>query len=338
MQHTKREIGPVLSPNSDESRSRQARMKRDPRKIAMLVSLAAAAVMLAGKLTAYFLTQSAAIFSDAAESVVHGAATALAAFSLWYADRPADVEHPYGHGRIVYFSAGFEGALIAATALLVLYNGVRGLVYGVELANLGVGLTISAGLAAVNLVLGLALVQIGKRHNALVLVANGRHILSDVLTTVAAILGVGLVMATGQAFFDPAAALVIGLLILATGLRLLREAFGGLMDEVAPTIIDQLAEELQRQKDAGTIAGFHQLRCRHTNDQLWVDLHVLIPGHVPTREAHRRVTQLESALHALPLEDQLHVTSHIEPADHEMAHPAGHDDVEPRENRPAPSD
>lgn len=309
-------------------------MIHDPRKLAMLVSLAAAVLMLAGKLTAYYLTHSAAIFSDAAESVVHGAATALAAFSLWYAGKPADLDHPYGHGRIVYFSAGFEGALVAGTAVLVLYSGVRGLIYGVNISNLGLGLGISGALAAVNLVLGLALLRVGRTHNALVLVANGKHVLSDTLTTLAAIVGVGLVMLTGQTLFDPAAALLIGVLILASGLRLLREAFGGLMDEVAPEIIDQLADELQRQKQAGQIAGFHQLRCRLTNDQLWVDLHVLIPGDIPTREAHRRVTELEKALHGLPIEHQLRVTSHIEPADHAAAHPAGHEESEPCDNRP----
>ncbi len=310
-------------------------MKRDPRQIAMLVSLATAVVMLAGKVTAYLVTHSAAIFSDAAESVVHGVATGLAAFSLWYASRPADVAHPYGHGRIVYFSAGFEGALVAATALLVLWSGGRGLLFGVEVTNLAFGLAVSGGLAVINLVLGTALVRIGRRHNALVLVANGKHVLSDVLTTLAAIVGVGLVMLTGHTFFDPLAALVIGVLILVSGLRLLREAIGGLMDEVDPQVIDQLAAELQRHKDAGHIADFHQLRCRHMNDQLWVDLHVLIPGNVSTREAHVRVTRLEEALHALPLPDDLHVISHIEPADHAAAHPEGHSEADPQSDRPA---
>lgn len=309
-------------------------MKRDPRKIAMTISLAAAVVMLVGKLTAYFVTHSAAIFSDAAESVVHGVATALAAFSLWYADRPADVQHPYGHGRIVYFSAGFEGALVAATALVVVWSGVRGLIVGVDVTNLTFGLVVSAGLAAINLVLGITLVRIGRQHNALVLVANGRHVLSDMFTTLAAIAGVGLVLLTGIQLFDPLAALVIGGLILLSGLRLLREAFGGLMDEVDPAVINQLAGELQRQQSSGQIAGFHQLRCRHTNDQLWVDVHILIPGDLPTREAHRRVTRTEEALHALPLPDELHVTSHIEPADHGAAHPEGHTETDPHSSRP----
>ncbi len=100
------------------------------------------------------------------------------------------------------------------------------------------------------------------------------------------------------------------------------------MDAVPPEIADQLRAELQRHQDAGHIAGFHQLRCRRTNDQLWVDVHVLIPGDVTTREAHRRVSRIEQSLRALPLKDELHVTSHIEPADHQAAHPEGHPETE----------
>ena len=306
-------------------------MKHDPRKIAMLVSLAVAIVMLGGKVAAYLLTQSTAIFSDAAESIVHGAATSLAVFSLWYASKPADADHPYGHGRIVYFSAGVEGALVAGTAIVVLWNGVRTLVLGAEIRNLGVGLGISAVLALLNLGLGLALLRIGRRHNALVLIANGKHALADMLTTVAAIVGIGLVVLTGKAIFDPLAASAIGILILASGLSLLREALGGLMDQVPPEITEELAAELRRQKDEGHIAGFHQLRCRYTNDQLWVDVHVLIPGYVPMWEAHQRVTRVENALRALPLQHEVRVTSHIEPADHDAAHPNGHVEEQPRE-------
>jgi cation diffusion facilitator family transporter len=300
----------------------------------MLVSLAASVLMVAGKLTAYFVTNSAAIFSDAAESVVHGVATGLAVFSLWYAGKPADVQHPYGHGRIVYFSAAFEGALVSGTAVVVFWTGLHGLIRGVEVTSLSFGLGVAGFLAVVNLVLGTVLVRIGRKHNALVLVANGKHVLSDMFTTLAAILGVGLVMITGYRIFDPLAALAIGGLILLTGLRLLREAFGGLMDEVSPEIMDQLSGELERQQEAGLVVGFHQLRCRRMNDQLWVDLHLLIPGDVPTREAHRRVTRIEEALRSLPLKDQIHITSHIEPADHAAAHPGGHSEPEPRDNRP----
>jgi cation diffusion facilitator family transporter len=290
----------------------------------MAASLLVSIVMLAGKLTAYLLTHSTAILADAVESVVHGAATGLAAFSLWLAGRPADKEHPYGHGRIAYFSAGFEGALVFAAAVAVIYGGVRGLIHKPQLDNLGLGLAIAAGLAVVNLALGLTLVRIGRRHNALILVANGKHVLADVWTTAAAIVGVGLVMITKVEWLDPLAALLIGVLIMASGLSLVRSSIAGLMDEVDPDVSRRLVKGLQTQVEQGRIVGFHQLRCRLVNDELWVDVHVLVPGEMPAGEAHRAVSQLEEAVHSLFPSQRVHVTSHIEPADHEAAHPGGH--------------
>lgn len=283
--------------------------------------------MLAGKLTAYFLTHSTAIFSDALESVVHGAATTLAAFSLWYAARPADTGHPYGHGRIAYFSAGFEGALVFAASVAVISSGVIGLIRGPQLRHLGVGLGIAGALAAINLVLGVALVRVGRRHNALILVANGKHVLSDMWTTAAAIVGVGLVMLTRIEWLDPVAALLIGGLIMASGVSLVRGSFGGLMDQVDPDVSRRLIDSLQEQAAAGSIAGFHQLRCRSLNDELWIDVHLLVPGELPMVEAHAAVSRLEESIrHRFP-NDKVHITSHIEPAEHETAHPGGHKGV-----------
>lgn len=303
---------------------REIRVKSDPRKLAISISLLISIVMLVGKVAAYLLTHSAAIFSDAAESLIHGAATGLAAYSLWYAARPADTEHPYGHGRIAYFSAGFEGALVFAASIAIVYSGVRGLVYGTELRRLEIGLVIAGGLALINLVLGLALVRIGRQHNALILVANGKHVLSDMWTTAAVILGVGLVMLTGVTWLDPVAALCIGAYIMLSGIGLIRRAFAGLMDQVQPELSQRLIDGLSATVSAGLIADFHQLRCRQVNDEIWVDVHLLVPGESTTLEAHGRVTRAEQSLRALFPADTLHITSHIEPADHTAAHPHGH--------------
>ena len=299
-------------------------MPTDPRKQIILLSLVASAVMLTGKLAAYFLTHSAAIFSDAAESVVHGAATGLAAYSLWYATRPPDSGHPYGHGRIAYFSAGFEGALVLAASVAIIWSGVRDLLDQPELRNLGWGLAITAVLAAINLVLGLTLIRVGRRHNSLILVANGKHVLSDMWTSAAAILGVGLVWATGVRWLDPGAALLIGVYIMLSGLQLLRTAFSGLMDEADAELSKPLVDGLEQARKQNRIEGFHQLRCRRINDEIWADVHVLVPGEWPTTQAHESITAVEESLRARFPQDTLHVTTHVEPADHAAAHPAGH--------------
>lgn len=300
-------------------------MTRDPRKLAMMISLAASVVMLVGKLTAYAITHSAAMLADAAESVVHGVATGFAAFSLWYAARPADAEHPYGHGRIVYFSMGFEGALILAASMAVIYSGVDGLLRGRPLDRLGTGLVIAGALAAINLVLGISLVRIGRQHNAIVLVSNGKHVLSDFWTTAAAIFGVAAVMMTGAEWVDGMTAIVIGGLIMISGISLLRQSYAGLMDAIDADTLSRIEGSLSHCVETGVISEYHHLRCRRINDEMFIDVHLLADGNLPLSSAHARATRAEEAIRALFPNDRLHIASHIEPSDHEAAHPGGHD-------------
>lgn len=296
----------------------------NPRKTVVLISLAASVLMLVGKLTAWYLTSSVALLSDAAESLVHGVATGLAAFSVWYAERPADAAHPYGHGRIAYFSAGFEGALVFATSIAVVWNGINSFADSAPLQHLGVGLWIAGGLAAFNLVLGLALIRIGRRHNTLILVANGQHVLSDMWTSVAAIAGVGLVMFTGVRWLDPLAAIVIGVLIMVNGLRLVQQSYAGLMDQVTPELTERISGVLQEHVTDGRISGYHQLRCRQVDNVLWIDAHLLVPAETRVDDAHERATALETDLEQRLAGFDVRVTSHVEPADHAAAHPDGH--------------
>lgn len=299
-------------------------MVKDPRRTVMHVSLAVSLLMLAGKMTAWWLTGSTAFLADAAESVVHGVATGMAAFSLWLADRPADPSHPYGHGRIAYFSAGFEGALVLAAAGAVIWSGVHGLLYGTALTRLGDGLAIGAVLAAINLALGLALVRIGRKQNALILLANGQHVLSDMWTTVAALVGVLLVVITGVEWLDPVTALVIAMLIMVNGATLVLSSLGALMDRLDPTLRHRLFEALDAAIAAHAVEAYHQLRCRRVNDALWIDVHLLLSGEATVLDAHAEATRVEEAVAARFPEYRVHISSHLEPAEHEAGHPGGH--------------
>ncbi|MBI5091643.1 MAG: cation transporter [Candidatus Hydrogenedentes bacterium] len=295
----------------------------------MRVSLGIAVLMLVGKLTAFFITGSTAILSDAAESVVHIVATSYAAFSLWYARRPANERHPYGHGKIAFFSAGFEGALILSAAIFIVYEGALALIRGPQLKELGMGILITGGLGLINLALGMSLVYLGKKRNELILVANGKHTLTDMWTSAAVVGGVTIVWVTIQAhrpmlWLDPAIAIAAGLNIMYTAGSLIYRSCRGLLDEADPANTKLILETLEAATREGRISGFHHLRHRHSNDTMFVEVHMLVPGELTTTDAHNRVTQIEETIRNLFSEYQMYVTTHVEPTLHDQGHPGGH--------------
>jgi cation diffusion facilitator family transporter len=172
-------------------------------RVAMCLSLAIGVLMLAGKVAAYLLTGSAAILSDAAESVIHVVAVAFAAFSLRVSARPADRKFPFGYERIAFFSAGFEGALIILAAVGIIIVSIQKWIAGIPLERLGEGSLLIVGAAALNAALGLYLVRVGKQNQSLILEANGKHVLTDSLTSFGVLVGLALVHVTGWKPFDP---------------------------------------------------------------------------------------------------------------------------------------
>lgn len=298
--------------------------RRDLRRLAMGLSLAASVLMLGGKLSAFYITNSTAIFSDAAESLVHGIATSIAAFSLWFSHRGAGEKFPYGPGKIAYFSAGFEGALILTTGVYVIGSGIYDLIFGVELSRLGLGLAITFALAMINLALGSFLVHVGKTNNDLILIANGKHVLTDMWTSIGVVLGVGVVWLTGYGVLDPIIAILIGLHVVYSSAKLVKSAMFGLLDVADPKKTEQLLKALDDALERELIHGYHQLRYRESNEIMWIQIHMLLPGELSTAESHRRVTQVEEELTVLFPEMSVHITTHIEPEHHESAHPEGH--------------
>lgn len=296
----------------------------DPRHVAMAASLGVAVIMLVGKFVAYWLTGSSAILSDALESVIHIVATGVAAYSLWFTTQPADRDHPYGHGKFAYFSAGFEGALILVASIAILYVAIQALILGPTLKHLDWGLGITFGLGLVNLALGWFLIRTGKRTNTLVLEANGHHVLTDMWTSLGVVVGVLLVVVTKIQWLDPVVAILAGLNILRSGGGLLATAFQGLMEKVDTRDSGVLIAGLEGALGEGLIGGYHQLRHRRVNDQVYVDLHLLLPGRLSLEEAHRRASEVERRLGDCFPNDRVWVTSHLEPEEHERVHPGGH--------------
>jgi len=299
---------------------------RDLQRRMMIASLVVAVVMLVGKSAAYLITGSAAIFSDAMESVVHLFATSFAAFSLWYAFRPADKDHPYGHGKIAYFSSGFEGGLILLAAGTIVYSAVQDLIRGPELQQLGIGLIITGALALVNLVLGLALIRVGRQEGSIVVESNGQHVLTDMWTSLGVLVGIGLVQWTGILWVDPVTAIFVATNIIWTAVSLIRKSISGLMETADPEDLLALHEVLDAAVSAGDAVGWHELRYRRVNKQVWVEYHLLFPDLLTVSEAHERGHRVDRAVRTLFPGSEVVVTAHFEPgSEHDTAHPHGHE-------------
>ena len=283
----------------------------------MWFSLVSAGGLLAAKVVAAALTGSSAIYSDAAESVVHFLAVAFAVWALRWAHKPADEDHHYGHDKVAFLSAGFEGAMISAAALLILYQAGRQFVFGVEIENLQLGMAITAGAAIVNLVLGFALVAEGKRSGSPLLRANGMHVLTDVWSSVAVLVALFLYGLTDWPWWDPVAATIAALNILRVGTRLLRESAGGLLDESDPAIEAKIRELLDRETQSRGLSH-HNLRHRHSGHTHWVEFHLVFDDDTPVGAAHEAATEIEREVNDL-LHPDGRVISHLEPRSAEHA-------------------
>ena len=292
-------------------------------RFAMRLSLAFGALMLAGKVTAYVVTGSAAILSDASESVVHLVAVGFAWFSLWLSLKPANPRYLYGFERISFFSAGFEGAMIVVAALFIIYATVRKCIEGLGVTHAGAGTLFTLSSAVINAALGWYLVRMGKRTQSLILEADGKHVLTDSWTSAGVVAGLALVMWTDWKPWDAICAFVVAANILWSGSSLIWRSIAGLLDTADPRTgnllrrkLDVLCGELGVQ--------YHGVRFRSTGHRLLVEVHLLFPGSETVAEAHRLATLLEERLPET-LGQPAEVITHLEASDdHEAVHRAMH--------------
>lgn len=286
---------------------------------AMQLSLWIGLLMFFIKIGAYFLTGSAAILSDAAESVVHVAAVVFAAYSLKLSYKEPDDEHLYGHTKISFFSAGFEGAMIVIAAIYIIYEAISKWLSGLYLENLGVGTILTAFAAVLNATLGFYLVKKGKQKKSIILEANGKHVLTDSWTSLGVLVGLGLTLLTDWLPWDPIFAILVALNILYSGFGLIRRSVSGLMDTADPEVHKQILDILKKDTKTHKIL-FHNVMHRNLGNLLWVDLHLLFPQDTSIKEAHRIATLIENSIEE-QLDQRAYVTSHLESIeDHEEVH------------------
>jgi cation diffusion facilitator family transporter len=278
---------------------------------AVVISLAVSVVLLAAKYGAYRLTGSTAILSDALESIVNVVAAVFGLGGIIFAGRPADRNHPYGHGKIEFFSAAFEGGLIAFAAVLIVYEVVLALLRGVEVRALDVGVSIVLGAGLVNLLLGWYLIRTGRKHASLTLVADGRHVLADFYTSAGIVIGLLLVRFTGIGWLDPLVAGVVALNLLWTGFRLVRHAAGGLLDEEDTDLLGRLLQVLQPHLGQGVIR-VHHLRAIRAGRFHHVDAHLVVPEFWTVERSHELAEDLgERVMKELNVEGEM--TLHTDP-------------------------
>lgn len=299
-----------------------AKRNRDAR-IAMRLSLIIGVLMLAGKMTAYLHTGSSAIFSDAAESVVHVVAVAFAVFSLWLSTRPAVPTFQYGYERINFFSAGFEGAMIVLAAGSILVMTIQKWRHGLVLDNLGQGALLIVAAGVLNAVLGLYLLRIGKRNHSLILEADGKHVLTDSWTSFGVFAGLILVMMTGWKPFDPLIAIAVAVNILWSGGSLLWRSIKGLLDYSDPKVGHLIRARLDAAcGDVGL--QYHGVRFRTTGYRQIIEVHLLFPYTMALGDAHKLATVVEERL-ALDLGIPSEITTHLESLeDHSAVHHVEH--------------
>jgi cation diffusion facilitator family transporter len=281
------------------------------RIIAISLSFLIGASLMLLKFYVYWLTNSSAILSDALESIINVVASAFAIWSIVLSSKPPDRGHPYGHGKIEYFSAGFEGALIIFAALGIVREALPQILHPRELPNLQSGLWILLGASLVNLFLGIGLTRVGKKTRSLVLTADGRHILTDVYTSVGVLAGLLLVHYTGWYWADGAIACLVALNILFIGSKLVREAFAGLMDASDPQLLEEISRIVSRHRKS-TWIDIHRLRAWRAGNRIYVDFHLILPRDLSLDKAHQEVDELEHLLRT-HIEGMTDALIHAEP-------------------------
>jgi cation diffusion facilitator family transporter len=276
------------------------------------LSIAAALVTIALKTTAYFITGSVGLLSDAIESVVNLIGGIMALAMLTVAARPADEEHAYGHSKAEYFSSGVEGGLILVAAISIAVAAVQRLITPKFLEEIGLGLVVSFVATLVNLGVALLLLRVGRKHNSITLEANAHHLMADVWTSVGVVAGVGLVVLTKWNWLDSVVALVVAANIVWTGVRIVRRSIAGLMD-IALSAEDMATVRTVLQTYERTGIQFHALRSRQAGARKFISIHVLVPGGWTVQRGHELLDKIEADIRkALPDSE---VFTHLESLD-----------------------
>lgn len=280
-------------------------------KNALRISLLVSVLSLCVKASGYFVTQSTTALSDAAESVIHILAVAFVYYGFLLSTKPADDKHLYGHERVEFLSVGIEGAVIILAGISIIYKSVDNLIYGHVLRHIGWGIGLLAAAGFINFILGSYLVRTGRREQNMIVVSNGKHTLTDVWTSLGAVVTLIIVKFTGWVILDSIVGLGLALFIMYEGFKLLRYSIDGLMDRKNPTV-DKAIRKTLDDPLPGSMISYHNLRHRTTGHTTWVELHAVFKKGIDLKQAHYDATLLEREL-IDSIDGDVIVTIHLEP-------------------------
>lgn len=261
----------------------------------MGISLGLSIALLILKFTAYFLTYSTAILSDAVESIVNVIASGFAFYSVYLAGQPADQNHPYGHGKVEFLSSGFEGAMILSAGLVIIWQAILSFFEPKTLSNLDWGFALVGLTAAANAFVGWRLIRSGRQADSAALIADGKHLLTDTFSSIVVMIGVALVGLTGQHWIDSALSVVLAIVIIYSGFQITRQSVARLMDETDIPTLHRVVDLLNTHKDRNWI-DVHNLRVQKYGADLHIDCHLTLPYYWELNQVHDEVHHFEDTL------------------------------------------
>ncbi|OCX54833.1 cation diffusion facilitator family transporter [Mucilaginibacter sp. PPCGB 2223] len=252
---------------------------------------------MVAKFIAYFLTNSNFILTDAAESIVNVVASAFAFYSIYLAAQPRDINHPYGHGKVEFFSVFVEGILISIAGIIIIFKSVYGLLSPHPVHEVLLGAAIIAATGVVNGLLGWYLIRKGKSLNSITLDADGHHLLTDMVTSVGLVIGLMLIYLTKITLLDNILSILVALYIVYTGYKLIRKSVAGLMDEADFKIVENIVKILNDKRKFDWI-DIHNLRAQKYGHELHIDCHLTLPNYYDLNKVHDEVKQVDMLINA----------------------------------------
>ena len=252
-------------------------------------------VLFIVKISAYYFTHSLAILTDALESIVNVLAGFIGLYSLYIAAKPRDFEHPYGHGKAEFVSAAVEGGLIVAAGIMIIYETISNLIKHSNLESLDTGLILIALTGLVNYIAGSVCIKMGKKNNSLALIASGKHLHIDTYSTLAIIVGLGLMLLTKLYWLDKAIALFMGFFIIYNGYKIIRSSLAGIMDEADIELLNRFIGELNNNRQENWV-DLHNLRVIKYGSLLHIDCHFTVPWYLNVHQAHNEIDALAALI------------------------------------------